>query len=902
MARWRLSVLTGSPSSKFGLLTWLAVVLSTVLGVGTLTAPASAEERKGGSWTVTRQTGAPGRLSADVRLDGTDGTLSFAVRRDGATVLEPAPLGIVTDAADLTTGLRLRDRDTREVTERYTTTTGKERRRTARMTQTRFSFTGDGGARLDLDVRVSDDGVAYRYVLPDEDGVTVLREASAFQLPAASPAWLMPYTVNYERPRNETTAGGAAAGDYGYPSLFRSGAGFVLLTESDVDGRYAGSRLTHEAGSARYTVRLADERISSVGPLATPWRTAVIGDLATVTESTLVDDLAPASRIRDTSWIRPGRVAWSWLAGFGAAQRSLETQQRFVDYSAAHGWEYTLVDDGWKTTDWMPQLITYAQQRGVKVLLWMHWSDLDTAAERAEVLPRIKKWGASGLKIDFMDSDSQERFRWYDDILEATAEHKLLVNFHGSTLPHGIQRTWPQVMTMEAVYGAEQGNVSVADVTTLPFTRNAVGSMDYTPMGFQFGTRNTSDAAELALSVVYESGFQNYAGSVQAYRDRPQLERFLEQVPTVWDESRLLSGHPGDGAAFARRNGDRWFLGSVTAGGPATERVPLGFLGSGRWRVEVVRDGADGLIRESRIVDRRDTLSVPTLRNGGFAALVCRDRPGRATCDEPVRRAPLTSLTATPQKAEADPGGSVAVDGRFLVEEFGPAADVRLTASAPSGWTVRGAGAEAEQLPTGSTLDANWTVQVPKDTAYGNHDVVVTAEYRAPGASPRTPPLRSLRTVRVFVSPPGVDFVSDLPFATERNGWGPVERDLSNGENSAGDGAPLTIRRATYDKGLGMHAEGEVAVDIDGAYDRFTAQVGIDDEVSGEGTVVFQVIGDGRVLATTNVLSRADAAHPIDVDVTGVRRLTLRATDGGDGINFDHADWGDAQLRSAQAS
>lgn len=263
-------MLTGSPSSKFGLLTWLAVVLSTVLGVGTLTAPASAEERKGGSWTVTRQTGAPGRLSADVRLDGTDGTLSFAVRRDGATVLEPAPLGIVTDAADLTTGLRLRDRDTREVTERYTTTTGKERRRTARMTQTRFSFTGDGGARLDLDVRVSDDGVAYRYVLPDEDGVTVLREASAFQLPAASPAWLMPYTVNYERPRNETTAGGAAAGDYGYPSLFRSGAGFVLLTESDVDGRYAGSRLTHEAGSARYTVRLADERISSVGPLATP--------------------------------------------------------------------------------------------------------------------------------------------------------------------------------------------------------------------------------------------------------------------------------------------------------------------------------------------------------------------------------------------------------------------------------------------------------------------------------------------------------------------------------------------------------------------------------------------------------------------------------------------------------
>ncbi|MFI1395915.1 glycoside hydrolase family 97 catalytic domain-containing protein [Streptomyces sp. NPDC020681] len=873
----------------------LAAVLSAVLGVGALTVPAGATERKDGAWTVTQQAAAKqDRLTADVRLDGSRGTLSLSVRSGGTTVLESAPLGIVTTAADLTSGLRLRGRQTQEITERYDTMTGKERRRSTRMTQTRFSFTGQNDARLDLLVRVSDDGVAYRYVLPEQGEVTVLREASAFQLPAASPAWLMPYTPNYERPHTETTAAAAPAGNFGYPSLFQVGAKYVLLTESDVDGRYAGSHLVHQAGTGRYEVALADERITSAGPLATPWRTAVIGDLAAVTGSTLVDDLASPSRIKDTSWIRPGRVAWSWLAGFGAAQRSLETQQRFVDYSAAHGWEYTLVDDGWKTTDWMPQLITYAQQRGVKVLLWMHWSDLDTAAEREAILPKVKGWGATGLKIDFMDSDSQARFRWYDDILEATAQQKLLVNFHGSTIPHGIQRTWPHVMTMEAVYGAEQGNVSIRDVATLPFTRNVVGSMDFTPMGFQFGTRNTSEAAELALSVVYESGFQNFAGSVQAYRDRPQLERFLEQVPTVWDESRLLSGHPGDGATFARRHGDRWFLGSVTAGAAETQRVPLDFLGGGRWRVDVVRDGQGGLVRESQVVDRRDTLSVPTVQNGGFAALVCRYEPGRTTCDRPVDRMPLTTLTAGPQRIQAEPGESVQVEGRFLVEEFGPATDVALTATGPTGWTVEGPGAEAGQLPTGKPLDARWTVRVPADAAYGNSDVVVAVGYRVPG---RSTLLRSHRTVRVFVSPPGVDFVSDLPFAAERNGWGPVERDMSNGENSAGDGGPLRIRGTAYDKGLGMHAAGEVSVDIGGAYDRFTAKVGIDDEVTGEGSVVFEVIGDGRVLATTGVLTRADAAQPIDVDIAGVQRLTLRATDGGDGINFDHADWGDAQLR-----
>jgi hypothetical protein len=533
----------------------------------------------------------------------------------------------------------------------------------------------------------------------------------------------------------------------------------------------------------------------------------------------------------------------------------------------------------------------------------MHWSDLDTAAERDETLARVKQWGAAGLKIDFMDSDSQERFRWYDDILKATAEQKLLVNFHGATLPHGIQRTWPHVMTVEAVYGAEQGNVSRSDITTLPYTRNVVGSMDYTPMGFQFGQRNTSDAAELALAVVYESGFQNYAGSVQAYRDRPQLERFLEQVPTVWDETRLLSGAPGDAATFARRDKDRWFLGSVAEATPGTERVALDFLGAGRWRVEVVRDGQDGLVRESKVVDRRATLEVPTVSNGGFAALICRERPGRTTCDQPVVRTPLTTLTAGPPKSEAEPGDVVSIDGRFLVEEFGPAKDVTLRASAPQGWTVQGDTAKAAELPTGRALDGSWKVQLPADAAYGYGEVVVTAEYRVPGRSKRTPPLRTQRTVRVFVSPPGIDYVSDLPFAAERNGWGPVERDLSNGENSAGDGGPMRIRGTAYDKGLGTHALSEVSVDIGGStYDRFTAYVGVDDEVSGAASVVFEVVGDGRVLARTGVLTPADAAQAIDVDVSGVRRLTLRATDGGDGINFDHADWADAQLHLAEGT
>jgi hypothetical protein len=881
----------------------LITVLGVLAGAVSPAPAADAAGRQAGQdrrWPVTRPGGAPeDRLTATVGFDGTDGTLTLSVRRGSATLLQPAPLGIVTEAADLTSGLRPAGSVTRQVTEDYSTTTGKQRERSARMTQTTLSFTGEGGARLDVVVRVARDGVAYRYVLPERREVTVLEEASAFRLPASSRAWLKRYTVNYERPHTRTTAAGAESGDYGYPSLFEVGDDLVLLTESDVDGRYAGSRLTHREGSAAYGVELADARITAPGPLATPWRTAVIGDPATVTGSTLVDDLAPRSRIGDTSWIRPGRVAWSWLAGFAGAQRDLDMQKRFVDYSAAHGWEYTLVDEGWKSTGWMPRLIEYAQRRGVGILLWMHWTDLDTAAEREETLSRVRGWGAAGLKIDFMDSDSQARMRWYDEILRATAGHRLLVNFHGSTLPHGIQRTWPHVMTMEAVHGAEQGDVSREEAVTLPYTRNVVGSMDYTPMGLQFGRRNLTDAAELALSVVYESGLQHYAGSVEVYRERPRLERFLEQVPTVWDETRLLSGRPGDGATFARRHADRWFLGGVFADGPATRRIPLGFLPGGRWRVETVRDGQDGLVRESRVVGREDVLEIPAAAGGGFAGLVCRDRPGRTTCDEPVRRLPLTVLTARPDRSQADPGTVVEVDARYLVEEFGPVRDVTLGVSVPKGWEVDGAGAEAGELPTGRPLDTRWRVRIPRDAAYGYGDVVVSARYAVPGAAATAPRLRSERTLRVFVSPPGVDYVSDLAFAAERNGWGPVERDTSNGESGRGDGGPLRIRGTTYDKGLGVHAESEVSLDVSGGYERFTARVGVDDEAGGAGAVAFEVVGDGRTLAGTGVLTGSDPAVALDVDVTGVRRLTLRVLDGGDGIGFDHADWGDALLRTA---
>jgi alpha-glucosidase len=615
------------------------LLIATLLA-GVVTAPATASATDAREWTVT---GAPRGPVAHVHHDDA-GAVTLSVTRAGRTVLEPSAVGIRTERADLTTGLTYLGRDTRRIHDRYTTTVGKQRLRAVAMTESRFRFAGAGGARLDLVVRAAADGVAYRYELPDDLGA-VLGEASEFTVPPGAPAWLALHRRDYENPFLPYTAASAPSAEFMTPALFRVGDTYLAVAESDLDGRYSGSRLVHETGTGNYRIGLWDAAVQVDGPLATPWRALVVGDLATVTESTFVDDLAPPSRIADRSWIRPGQVLWTWLAGGRPAGQSLEIQKGYVDYAAARGWPYVAVDAGWyfdpeqwdvtdpdwQTTSWMPQLVSYGDARGVDILVWIHFRDLDTEEERDQWLPTLHRWGVKGVKIDFMDSEAQERLRWYDEILPATAENQLLVNFHGSTIPKGIHRTWPHVMTMEGVHGAEKREVTTSHLTTLPFTRNMVGSMDYTPMAFHRPSRPTSDAHELGLAVTFESGLQNLAGTPESYDERPEAVRFLEQVPAVWDDTRLLAGTPGESVVLARRSGDRWFLGAGVSGAARTLAVPLEFL-RGRWLVEVIGDGPAGLVRERHVVTG-DTLRIPVVAEGGFAAVACRWTPAVRTCD-----------------------------------------------------------------------------------------------------------------------------------------------------------------------------------------------------------------------------------------------------------------------------
>jgi hypothetical protein len=255
----------------------------------------------------------------------------------------------------------------------------------------------------------------------------------------------------------------------------------VLLAESGVDGGYSGGRFTHTQGTGRFTVTLADTQIARSGAFTTAWRTATIGSTATIVESTLVDDVAPASKISDTSWIKPGIAAWPWLDGMVRHAARPDQAQAVGRLRLLTGLAYILVDSGWKgVQSIIPELVNHARARGVQVMLWYHWQDLDTAAERDAEFTKITGWDVVGVKIDFMGSEAQARHQWYDAALADTARYKLMVDLHGSRLSVGVHRTWPRVLTNEAIRGEEYpGGRNIGHVAALPFTRGLLGPSDY---------------------------------------------------------------------------------------------------------------------------------------------------------------------------------------------------------------------------------------------------------------------------------------------------------------------------------------------------------------------------------------------------------------------------------------
>ncbi|SFQ30094.1 NPCBM-associated, NEW3 domain of alpha-galactosidase [Amycolatopsis arida] len=879
---------------------WSVAFLGVVLVVGLAPPPVWAGT---GGWAVRSVSGT---LAAEVHRDARAGTLRLAVRTRHGEVLS-ADLGVRTERADLTRDLRPEGARLAWVHERYETAVGKRRRHRDTARELSIAFRHPSGQRLEVEVRVFDDGVGYRYRLPGAGPVRVLAEASSFRFPAATTMWAAEHRANYENLYDRLDVRAVEDVPYQFPALFRvPGGAWALVSESDVDGRYAAAHLRPTGAAGHFRVAFPDGGVRSALPLATPWRVAVVGGLADIVRTDLVTDLAQDARFPIPDWVRPGRVAWSWWSE-GSSPRDERRQRDYVDHAAEEGWEYVLVDEGW-SPEWMPGFVDYAARRGVGVLLWARWTDLDTPAERDTLLARWKSWGVAGVKIDFMDSDSQDRMRWYDDVLAATAEHRLAVNFHGSTVPRGVERTWPHVLTMEGVRGAEDyhfGYLTPRHNVMLPFTRNVVGPMDYTPVTFS-AQRETSAGHELALAVVYESGWQHPADGVESYDSRGVVEAVLRRLPTAWDETRLVDGMPGESATVARRAGRDWFVGAIRAGQPADLRIPLDFLEPGRRYVaDIVRDtpgtGLDDLEVERRTVEAGTRLTVPAAEHGGAVVLLCPAERGGCLDDTLLSR-----LTVRPERGFLDPGSTATVEVAVENDTVDvttvdgaagrPLERVAVDLTVPPGWEVRPVAPVPATVPPGGTVTGRWIVAVPADAELGSaHELRAELGYRAGPSEVRRTAVEPVH-VTPAEPPPASGYLSDGTPLRSFNWVGPVERDRSNGGPEPGDGGPITLGGRVYAKGLGGHAHSEQVYHLGGRCDRFRAVVGLDDVAGPRGSVVFQVWTDGRLRHDSGPRVPGAPPVPVDVPLRGAETLRLVLADGGDFVPDDLGDWADARV------
>lgn len=455
----------------------------------------------------------------------------------------------------------------------------------------------------DVTLRMYNDGIAVRTsdISPQPSDI-------AYRIPEGTRRWMQQWCDSYEGffpldttykvlpvPSYSGTFKSAEGWNnrWGYPALIEPADGvFVLITEANIEKGQSASCLYNDGETYRV---VEAERMDVAGETSdhktangkTPWRVAIIGTLADVVESTLVTDVSEPCKIADTSWIHPGTVSWIYWA-YNHGSNDYDIIKKYVDMAVTLGLPYVLIDAEWdemKNGKTIEDALNYAKEKGIKPLIWYNssvgWVDgaptpkfrLNKPEDREREFAWCDKMGVAGVKIDFFSGDNQKNMDYCQDLLECAARHHLLVNFHGATVPRGWQRTWPNLMSTEGVYGAEWYN-NVPTFTakaarhnaTLPFTRNVIGPMDYTPCTFSDSQHPhiTTNGHELALTVLFESALQHLADRPESYLAQPQaVQDFFGYLPTTWDETRLVCGYPGEYVVMARRSGTTWYVAGI---------------------------------------------------------------------------------------------------------------------------------------------------------------------------------------------------------------------------------------------------------------------------------------------------------------------------------------------------
>ena len=534
-----------------------------------------------------------------------------------------------------------------------------------------YSAPLNGNAAAKVVMRLYNDGVAFRYEYSNLQNSKAPAEQTAYIIPEGTKRWMLQWSDGYEgffpmsTTANVKTLGGFGGSreqkdfntHWGYPLLLevsgerqevRGENIYALITEANIERRQSASSLFNKGEV--FSVVQDQNDLLLTGDWHTPWRVVIIGRLADIVQSTLVTDVSEPSKLKDVSWIKPGVVSWIYWA-YNHGSNDFNIIKKYVDMAVTLKLPYVLIDAEWDEMDkvasnegkTIEDAVKYANSKGVKPLIWYNssigWVNgapgpkyrLNKAEDREKEFAWCEKIGVAGVKIDFFSGDTQANMDYCQDLLESAARHHLLVNFHGAPIPRGWQRTYPNLLSTEGVYGAEWYNnvptftkKAASHNATLPYTRNVIGPMDYTPCAFSDSQHPhiTSKGHELALTVLYESGLQHLADRPESFLSQPQeVQDFLGQLPTVWDETRYVSGYPGKSAVLARRSGKTWYVAGINGLDEAQVLFTnLGFMGKKWKKVQMFADDASGQWQIS------STNQVPTEMEcqprGGFVLVI----------------------------------------------------------------------------------------------------------------------------------------------------------------------------------------------------------------------------------------------------------------------------------------
>ena len=533
-----------------------------------------------------------GKISVEMTKDGE----TYSVHYDGHPVLSISAIGVTTSAKDGLTFQHQKMLKSYTVEADYQMLTGKRLHCTNKGNEYVLHYQYADGSPLKLRMRLYNDGVAFRYELTDLKDEVLTGEQTTYLIPEGTRRWMQPWSEAYEDFFPLSTSGDGQNRHWGYPALIQPANDvFALITEANIERRQSASSLKNETDVAHYKVYPDENQLSLRGDWHTPWRVVIIGTLADVVESTLVTDVSEPNKLGDTSWIQPGVVSWVYWA-YNHGSNDLNIIKKYVDLAKTLRLPYVLIDAEWdefKDGHSVEDAILYALQNKVKPLIWYNscvgWIDgapgpkfrLNKPEDREREFAWCDSIGIRGVKIDFFSGDNQMNMDYCIDLLEAAARHHLSVNFHGATIPRGWQRTYPNLLSTEGVYGAEWYNNrptltsrAAAHNATLPFTRNVIGPMDYTPCAFSDSQHPhiTTHAHELALTVLFESGLQHLADRPESLLAQPESVRdFFSTLPNVWDDTKLLGGYPGEYVVMARKSGQTWYVAMIN--GTDSERL-----------------------------------------------------------------------------------------------------------------------------------------------------------------------------------------------------------------------------------------------------------------------------------------------------------------------------------------